>query len=96
MSSEMEILIIFGGFLMCWLAPGCGPSQRPLGQALPRGVRGERLQSVLLGIMAGFGEILPPRERAVLPTCLSPMVQPVFLRVPVTPLPKRPPVSCTF
>lgn len=63
MSSEIEILIISGGFLMCWLEPGCWPSQGPWGQALPRGARrGEGCEGLFLGFMAGFGKMVPSRD----------------------------------
>lgn len=34
-SSEIQILITFGGRLMCWLEPGCWPSQSPWGRRCP-------------------------------------------------------------
>lgn len=45
MSSEIEILIIFGGFLICWLEPGCWPSQSPWGRLCPE-VMGKARRSV--------------------------------------------------
>lgn len=60
-ASEIQILIIFGGFLMCCLEPGCGPSQRPWGRPSLEGPDREDWKGLVCRLMAGFGETVPSR-----------------------------------
>ena len=78
MACEIQILIIFSGFLMCWLEPGCGPSQSPWGHPCPEVYEGESWKELVLGLMAGLGETVPSREQEGSLTHLSWLVQAVL------------------
>lgn len=79
MACEIQILIIFSGFLMCWSEPGCGPSQSPRSHPCPEVRDGESWKELVLGLMAGLGETVPSREWEVPLTHLSWLFRPSFL-----------------
>lgn len=53
MSFEIEILIISCGFLMCWLEPGCWPSQSPWGRPCPEIQDGKGWKELFLARVLG-------------------------------------------
>ena len=63
---------------MCWLEPGCGPSQSPWGHSCPEVHDGANWKELVLGLMGGLGETVPSREQEGSLTHLSLLVRAVL------------------
>lgn len=62
MACEIQILIIFRGFLMCWSEPGCGPSQSPQSHPCPEVRDGESWKELDWGSWLDWEKLFPPES----------------------------------
>lgn len=89
MACEIQILIIFSGFLMCWLEPWLWAQPESLGHPCSEVYEGESWKELVLGLMAGLGRNSPSREQEGSLIHLSWLVQAVLPAWSDVPAPKH-------